>query len=364
MSGIFLPPEHKQNKRETCGGIMSPKIKLISLCLVLTALAPLSLAAISQGSLLFLTFEPGGRANGMGRAYSAVADDGFAMWWNPGATAFNRKGQLAANHIPWLQGSGIDDMFYEYLGWNQYFDGIGNVNAHIVLLDAGTQEQTNSSGESQGFFHSFDFAGAVGYSYEVIPEKLGVGGNFKFIYSYLAPGVGLTEDEGSTTSFSFDLGAKYRNLADIQGLDLSLVLQNIGPDVTFVDRDQADPSPMTFRLGTAYTVFSNPLNKLLFSAEASKMLANSDPILDRFITGWEHFDETIYGVGAEYTYLDLIALRSGYYNDSAGKITGPSFGVGFQYKFDNRYKLTADFSMVPGGELVDFNKVFSLGFEF
>jgi long-subunit fatty acid transport protein len=75
-------------------------------------------------------------------------------------------------------------------------------------------------------------------------------------------------------------------------------------------------------------------------------------------------DETIYGVGGEYTYLDLISLRGGYFYDEAGSITGPSFGVGIQYKIDTRYKLNADFSMVPAGELTDFNKVFSLGFEF
>lgn len=343
---------------------MSLRHITISLCLALMVFAPFTLAAISQGSLLFLTFEPGGRANGMGRAYTAVADDAFAMWWNPGATAFNKKGQLAANHIPWLQGSGLNDMFYEYLGWNQYFEGIGNMNAHVVLLDAGTQEQTDSSGISQGSFHSFDIAGAVGYSYEVIPEKLGVGANFKLIYSYLAPPTGFTDDEGKAFSFGFDLGSKYRDVANVKGLDLALVLQNIGPDVTFVDQEQADPSPMTMRLGAAYTLFSSPLNSMIVSAEASKMLANDDALIQRFVTGWEHMDETIYAAGAEYTYMDLIALRGGYFADTAGKITGPSFGVGVQYRFDNRYKLSADFSMVPAGELTDFNKVFSLGFEF
>jgi hypothetical protein len=322
------------------------------------------LAAISQGSLLFLTFEPGGRANGMGRAYSAVADDAYAMWWNPGATAFNRKGQLAFNHIPWLQGSGLNDMFYEYLGWNQYFEDIGNLNAHIVLLDAGTQEQTDSSGGPLGNFHSFDIAGALGYSYEVIPAKLGVGANFKLIYSYLAPATGFTDSEGKAFSFGFDLGAKYLDLGGLPGLDMSLVIQNMGPNVTFVDQEQADPPPMTVRVGAAYTVMDNPFNKLILSAEASKMLANDDAFLERFATGWKYMDETIYGVGAEYTYLQLIALRGGYFSDEAGSITGPSFGAGFNYAFSNRYKLSLDFSMVPGGVLADFNKVFSIGFEY
>ena len=122
---------------------------------------------------------------------------------------------------------------------------------------------------------------------------------------------------------------------------------------------------MTVRLGAAYEILNAPMNKLLVSAEASKVLANEDPLLTRlFNTGWQHMDETIYGVGAEYTYLDLISLRGGYFLDTAGSVVGPSFGAGIQYTFSKKYKLTADFSMVPGGELVDFNKVFSLGFEF
>jgi len=328
-------------------------------------LLPVGIAAISQGSLLFLTFEPGARPNAMGRAYSAIADDAYAPWWNPGATAFNRKTQLAGTHTPWLQGAGtgFDDIFYEYLGWNQYFDGIGNLNVHLTLLDAGTQPQTDQAGNYLGDFHSFDFAAAFGYSYEVLPDKLGAGANFKLMYSYLGPGTGNTEDDGSAFAFAFDLGAKYKNLL-VDGLDAALVLQNIGPNVTFVDQSQSDPLPMTFRLGAAYRVLDTPMNKFTMSAEASKILANDDPLFERFVTGWEHIDETIFGAGAEYTYLDLLSLRGGYFVDSAGSIVGPSFGAGVQYKFDNRYKLTADFAMITAGDLTDYNKVFSIGFEF
>ncbi|MDD4309421.1 MAG: PorV/PorQ family protein [Candidatus Cloacimonetes bacterium] len=339
------------------------KHHIILISLITLLILPCLLSGISQGALLFLTFEPGARANAMGRAYSAVADDAYAMWWNPGATAFNKKTQLAGTHIPWMAGSGIEDMFYEYLGWNQYFYGIGNLNAHIIWMDAGTQTQTDSNNNVTGDFHSFDVAGVGGYSYELVPGKIGVGGNFKLIYSYLAPSTTLTESVGSAFSFGFDLGAKFLDVGQ-PGLDFAVVLQHIGPDVTFVDKEQADPAPMTFRLATAYTVFDNPMNKMLVTAEASKILANEDPVWQRIVTGFGHFDETIYGAGAEYTYLQLISLRGGYYADTAGEVEGPSFGLGVQYKFDNRYKLSADFAMVPGGGLVDYNKIFSLGFEF
>jgi hypothetical protein len=299
----------------------------------------------------------------MGRAYSAIADDAYAMWWNPGATAFNRHTQIAATHIPWLQGSGVDDIFYEYLGFNNYFYGIGNINAHIIWLDEGTQPQTNAQNVELGDFHTYEVAGALGYGYEVVPEKIGLGGNFKLLYSYLGPGTGLTETEGSAFSFAFDVGALFKDVV-VDNLNASVVLQNIGPDITYIDEEQSDPAPLTFRAGLGYKIFDNPMGRLIATAEMSKILANEDPLYERFITGWKYFDETIYGVGAEYTYLNLISLRGGYFSDKVGEVEGASFGVGVQYKFSKRYKLGFDFAMVPAGGMTDYNKIFSLGFEF
>jgi len=338
---------------------------LIALLLSAVIIIPTALSAVSQAAFLFLTIEPSARANGMGRAYSAVVDDAYAGWWNPGAMAFNRKTQFAGNHSPWLQGAGGDanDMFYEYFGWNQYFEGIGNMGLNIVWMDMGTQIQTDEIGTVGGEFHSYDVAGSASYGYDIIPEFWGLGGNFKLIYSYLGPATGATDTEGSAFSFAFDLGTKFKNLG-IPGLDASVVIQNIGPNVTYVNDAQSDPLPMTFRTGVAYTVFNDPMGRFIISGEASKILANEDNLVQRLVTGWDPFDETIYSAGAEFKYLDLISLRGGFFHDEVGKISGPSFGVGLQYTFAELYKFNVDFAMIEGGELVDYNKFFSIGLEF
>lgn len=367
MKAIFTDACIQKND-PNCGGTMFRNARMIQIAVLAIALiAPLGLSAISQAAPLFLTFEPGARANGMGRAYTAVADDAYAGWWNPAAMAFNRKTQLTATHMPWMvgAGAGFDDMFHQYYGWNQYFDGIGNLGAHITWLDAGTQMQMDEAGNELGEFHTFEAAFAMGYAYEMVPDKIGLGGNFKIIYSYLAPGTGNTDSEGKTFGYAFDIASKFNDVAGIEGLDAAAVIQNIGPNVTYVNEAQSDPLPMTIRLGAAYQVMDSQINDLKVSVEASKILANEDPIFQRFITGFEHMEETILATGAEYTYLDLITLRAGYFFDDAGQVKGPSFGAGFQYSFSQRYKLTADFGMITGGKLInDYNKVFSLGFEF
>lgn len=344
--------------------MMHRSYKLLLLALAMVLSLPVGLGAISEVGMLSLTIEPGARASSMGRAFSAIADDAYAPWWNPGATAFNRKNQIALTHMPWLQTSDINDMFYEYLGYNKYFEGIGNMNVHLVMFNTGSQEQMDEQGQPLGEFSTYDIAGAVGYSYEVIPAALGVGANFKLFYSYLGPGTGETDaDKGDAFGFAFDLGAKYKNMG-LKGLDGALVIQNIGPDITYQDPSQSDPMPITFRLSAAYTAVDNPAGKLQFSAEASKFLSKDVGLLQRFFTGWGDFAETIYGVGAEYTYMNLIALRGGYFVDDVGEIVGPSFGAGLQYTWNNLYKFSVDFGMITAGELSDFNKVFSLGIEF
>lgn len=340
---------------------------ILALIFSVMIIIPCLLPAVSQAGLLFLTIEPSARANGMGRAYSAVVDDAYAGWWNPGAMAFNRKNQFAGNHTPWLQGAGgeANDIFHEYFGYNVYLEGMGNLGFNVVWMDLGSQMQTDEFGNEKGEFHSFEVASGASYGYDVIPNRLGVGATFKLIYSYLGPATGASDTEGSAFSFAFDVGTKVNDLI-IPNLDGALVIQNIGPNVTYVNQAQSDDLPMTFRAGLAYTLFDSSFSRLMFSAEASKILATDkdDSVIERFVTGWDPIGDTIYAAGAEFKYLNLLSLRGGWFHDEAGSITGPSFGVGLQYAFAEQYKFSVDFGMIVGGELVDYNKFFSLGLEF
>lgn len=363
----------------------SPNKYTLAVLIAVMLSVPLMINAISEATMIFLAIEPGSRANGMGNAYVGVVDDAYAGWWNPGATAFNRKTQLAGMHTNWLEGSGVNDMFYEYLGWNQYFEDIGNLGLNVVWMDFGSQDQTDEQGNYLGTFSSKEFAATAIYGTELMLNKIGLGMGFKFLYSDLGPGTGQTEadQKGKTLSYAFDIGSKFKNVF-VPRFDVGVVLQNIGPDVTYINDEQKDPLPMTFRTGLSYRIFDTISGiddpgllpegtfkqKLTVAADAAKMLANGDPLYKRLFTAWAdddakyEFESTIFSIGAEYNYLDLISLRGGYFYDKAGSITGPSFGVGIHYSFSERYRLFADFAMITAGELVDYNKTFSLGLEF
>jgi hypothetical protein len=369
--------------------------------------------------------EPSARAGGMGKAFVAQADDGFANYWNPGALAFNRNTQLAAMHTNWFGDvNGIDDMYLEYLSWNAYYEDIGNIGAHVLYMTYGEQEQRDFQGELLGMFSSWDIAVAVSYANQVRPS-IGVGATFKFCYSYLAPEeTGTTGDagqKGDGMSWCFDFGLKsrgidagqvavspyngaiamYNGVSSLVGggqaeysdfsipiprLDYGINIQNLGPDITYINKDQADPMPLNFRMGFSYRLLgpedgtpqevtaekasTRVMNRMTLNADMNKVLANDDNPVVRLVSAWtddpsdQEMDEIIFNLGTEYVYYDLIALRGGYYYDKAGEMTGPCFGVGIKYTFDNTYDLGVDFAMVEGGELTDYNKLFSFTLNF
>jgi len=341
------------------------KSKILYIGLIITIFIPFALNAVSQATTLFLTFDPSSRAGAMGSAYVAQVDDAFAGYWNPAAMAFNRKTQFAGLHTNWLgDAKGIDDMYYEFLAWNQYFQDIGNIGFNITFITEGKQEQTDESGDYQGTFSSWETALATSYAFQ-LNQNTSLGLTFKFIYSDLAPaGTGNTESDvkGQGMSYAFDLGFKRKNLF-IHGFDIGINFQNIGPDLTYINADQADPLPMTWKMGFSYRILESQLNKFTVNADVNKILANEDPLFKQMITGWGG-DKPVLCSGAEYVYLDLISLRGGYFYDKSGDIIGASFGAGIHYTFSKRYKLSFDFAMQPAGGLTDYNKTISAKVEF
>jgi len=350
------------------------KKNLVKLLLVSAILlVPLFANATSTAGTLFLLIEPNSRANGMADAYVAKADDAFSGWWNPGAMAFNRKNQIGAMHVNWFQDAGISDIFYEYLGWNNYYEGIGNLGFHVIYLTYGKMDRTDEDNNDLGTFNSYEVAPTITYATQVA-EKIGVGVNFKFILSDLAPeGTGNTEvdTKGRGISFAFDLGIKWKDIFNLNRLDWGLNIQNIGPDITYINEDQGDPLPLNFRTGLSYRPIDDSYNLFTINADMAKILANDDElVITRLVTAWyddpsdQEIEEIIFTTGMEYVYIDMISLRGGYFYDKGGSLTGPSFGAGLKYTFNEKYLVSFDFAMKQAGELTDYNKTFSIGLDF
>ena len=358
----------------------------IVLCTLLATVAVLSLSsrAFAQGetAVPFLLISPDAGAGGMGEAATGLADNANAVFWNPGGLAFLKGSQISLTHAPWLPEFG-SDLSYDFLSFTHYLDSWdGNVGASITYFNLGTFNRTTSaSSQIIGTWHAYEFAITVGYGTQ-ISKGLGLGANFRYIRSELAP-FGAEQEVGSgiASDVSFDLGLLYRPqhfvlplVGDLGNrLGLGSDLSNLGPNLYYIDQAQADPLPTNLRAGLALHLLKSQYNNLYVTLDLSRIMVrvqtdstisaingtdttwnytnNVDPLPKSLITSWSDggLKRVIVSFGAEYWYGSprLIALRWGYYkeNPNFGGRNFMTFGAGIRYGiygFDFSYISTFD----------------------
>ena len=61
---------------------------------------------------------------------------------------------------------------------------------------------------------------------------------------------------------------------------MGVTMTNIGPKVSFIDPDQADPQPTNLTFGLAYKAFENEQNSFTLVYDVDKLLVSSYPDMD------------------------------------------------------------------------------------
>ncbi|OYD15088.1 hypothetical protein CH333_06540 [candidate division WOR-3 bacterium JGI_Cruoil_03_44_89] len=302
-------------------GMMAGIVFLVSLPLY---------GAASQAGAIFLAIYPGARPNGMGTCFTAIADDAMATYYNDAGMAFQDETDITFMHANWLPGL-YPDMYYEYVGGFHEFPGIGKIGANFIYLTTGTTEAIDQYGNPipGGVFSSFDLAVKLSYATKLYEDlSIGVGG--KFIYSYLVPRWiieriwGMEQKGGGTgTSWAIDLSVLYKTYFD--GLNIGASLQNLGPNISYLESGESDPLPRTLRLGVAYSPIRTQRNKLTITSEITKILVGVTRVVE------DEWKDTWKGVGIEYTLSEFLSVRGGYFWDTVGERVGPTFGGGIRF---------------------------------
>jgi hypothetical protein len=316
------------------------------------ALFPIKAAAQGESGAGSLIIPPGARANGMGQSFVALADDATAMWWNPAGLGFVDRGAVDLMHsqlVPDL----ASDVFFEYIGGVYRIQGIGVIGAAVQYLTYGEWVHTKLTPEDLGTAKSWEIAPMVGGAVRLM-EGLSVGMNIKFVYISLAPAWATIEGtDGTGHSVAVDFGGLWK-VPDfgiggftVSRLNLGLAVTNLGPSITFINRDQAASLPRNLRGGFAYSPIWGDVGRLTVAAEVNRPMV-------------EFERSNTYHVGAEFVYTNLIALRVGYVHDKDGNIKDPTYGLGFV--FNNRVRI--DWSSVPQDRDLARVHRWSLGYTF
>ncbi|MDX9858686.1 MAG: PorV/PorQ family protein [candidate division Zixibacteria bacterium] len=213
-----------------------------------------------------------------------------------------------------------DDLHYSFMSFTSGVEGWGTFGLNATLLYYGTFARTSESGPDViGEFDSYDFAltGSFGTS---LTSNLKGGVSAKVIYSKLAPqGAGAEKGEGTSTGFALDFGILYHMSPR---LNLGVAVTNIGPRMAYLDAAQSDDLPRNLAVGFKYDLIRSEYNRLLITVEANKLLVGMG---DGFS---EELKQTVFNGGGEFSYMNLLAVRAGYYYDEEGKIKTPTFGFG------------------------------------
>lgn len=345
---------------------------LLSIALALLLLPIGVTAQVAITAVPFLQIEPDSRGAAMGNTGVAIADNASAMFWNPAGLAFQTDNQISITHSNWLANFNVSDLFYDYLVGKYYVEGIGTIGAHLTYLNLGEQARTGEgSADVISKFNSYELALGVSYGFEV-NKNLALGTSLRLIYSSLASGTSVSQQRVNPgSSVGVDLALLYKtNPFNIGGnkaqFKTGFNLSNVGPGMQYTDNAQKDPLPTLLRFGFAFDYNLDPdgFNRITIATDITKIMARKKEVIstqagvsdtsyvaagpiESLFQSWDTFtrfdgqknvdvslmQQFMFGVGAEYWYNNLFALRSGYYYEDPnnGDRKYITFGAGLRY---------------------------------
>jgi hypothetical protein len=316
-------------------------IAIAGLSLCLTAAAAAAGGPGTTGADV-LKVALGARPNALGGAYSAVGGDVQAVLFNPAALS-----TLPGADAVFLHFLSLEEVTYEMLGYGQPVKDLGTLGGTLVWR---TMPTIDNPGAADNPVAANDVVATLGLSRkltELLPglgapfNGLAVGAAGKIIYSSLR--------EAHAVDGALDLGVCWSDQVFTRPVTVAAAIQNIGPPLKFIE--QADPLPLTVRLGLAVIPYSDSRHRGLITAEETYC---TDGQLKT-------------ALGAEYALLDTVFFRVGYTLAGQDNLGGPAGGLGVAFSAGG-FRARIDYTYRPqlwnGWDSVASNHLLSLGASF
>lgn len=262
---------------------------------------------IGETGAQFLKIGVGARACAMGEAFTGIADDPSAIYWNPAGISQMNSIQITAMQNFWLL-----DMSYQYLAVT-FPSGFGSFGAAIGYSSSGEIPKYENF-QKVGEYSAYDLVGAIAYA-KNIGEMVSSGISLKVIQHKI--------EEENATGFAVDLGLLYE-ANFLQGMKFGFAIQNLGTKVKFIEKEE--PLPSDVKGGIAYTT-----GPLTFAGDLNKPKDN----------------DLQANIGAEFLVREILAIRGGY--NSANSY---SAGIGLTYR-----RLWFDYAFVPYKDIDNSHRI-------
>ncbi len=263
----------------------------ISHCIVILLLSSFPvLCAIGQSAVIALSFPYGARQYGMGEVGAALADDESTVFWNPAGLGQDNTrwhdGSFTIFYEPLLPAFDIPDLWHGAIAtcYQPEHIDIGGFGFFVNYLNFGQNFHYDAQGNVIDTFNSYEFIMGLAWGLNFADigwtDNLNLGLGIKYAHSALAPGIG-EGSEGVGKTFAIDFGLLY---CFPFGFRIAFTLQNMGPSVFYISKDEADPIPFTGRLAFGYKkefIIDN-LRKYRLCAEFNldREMVKNDPYKD------------------------------------------------------------------------------------
>lgn len=303
------------------------KLKIFAIVLLLSSTQAFSQNKVGTTAAPFLGIAAGPRAIGMGGAFTAVANDPSALYWNPSGISRTGQTSFLLEHTNYLVGTS-----FNYFAGVIAIDQDNAIGLAVTDLDYGssnvtTVSQPDGTGET---WSASDWAIGLTYSRN-LTDRFSIAGTAKMIMQNIwnesATGWALDAGVLYITPFNnMKIGMEIANFGTdmrMQGTDL-LVSYDPAPSMGGNNKDipaeyytNSYPLPLIFRVGLAMNVIHSGENRLTLAADA---IHPSNELQSM-------------NVGAEYAWDNLLFVRAGYKSlFLPNSQEGLTLGVGIRYQ--------------------------------
>ncbi|MCK4812760.1 MAG: PorV/PorQ family protein [Candidatus Marinimicrobia bacterium] len=294
----------------------------------------------------FLNIPIGGKAISMGGAYTAIADDPTALFWNPGAMSRTEHSDVYTSITNYFVGAK-----HTWFGAQYMLTSSDAIGVSLNSLNYGDWEKVTTVENPEGtgeYWQASDMALALTYSRNMT-DRFSIGGSIKYIHQQ------IYNETASTVAI--DLGLLF--ITQFNGLQIGASIRNFGGSLQMRGRDlltqvDLDPEsegnnenivsylktdewaiPLTYVIGVSMPVIDKGFTKLLLAGDVMRSTNDAQTI----------------NLGADLRIADIISLRAGYQSlMKAERENGLTLGVGIDIEISG-YSIIFDYGFQSFGKL-------------
>lgn len=286
-----------------------------------------------------------------------------AIYWNPAGVDIN---PTDANAI-FSYRQYIADMNMNFIAVSGRLGDLGTFALSFRSLNIGdiavtTMDQPDGTGQ---IINPSYFVLGLTYS-KLLTDRISIGANLNLISESI--------DRAKGSTFSFDVGVEYRDMFDVSGFDLGVVVKNLGSPMKFEGNglfvSATDPNssrgPTFLQIDAASAELPSEIG-IGLSYENRFDEDNSLTVSATFQNNNYTYDD--YKIGMEYSFRNIFYVRGGYLltpqetDDTPNIWRNYALGVGLNLKEFSDIDLSFDYAYVPV-KYFDANNAFSIRFGF